>query len=119
MLVSVAGVPRRRLAQGLFLDAAGAFAPLQFGHHVGRAESIVGQRDHGVEPQVGHFIDDLGPVATVVGVLGGHDHLGGLLADLFQEGVGPLVQQARDVAFLRVAAVAGLAAFDDGSQTRQ
>jgi hypothetical protein len=55
----------------------------------------------------------------VVGVLGGHHHLGGLFADLLQEGVRALVQQARDVALVGVAAVGGLAAFDDGGQSAE
>jgi len=69
-----------------------------------------------VEPQVGHFVHYFRAVAAVVGVLGGHHDFGGLLADLLEEGVGALVQQARDVAFLGVAAARGQAAFDDRGQ---
>ncbi|MNR68604.1 hypothetical protein D3C85_1932640 [compost metagenome] len=54
----------------------------------------------------------------MVHVLGRHDDFGGFLANLLQECIRPLVQQARDIAFVRVTAVGGLAAFNDGRQTR-
>ena len=54
------------------------------------------QRDHGVEPQVGHLGDDL----LAVAVLGRHHDLGRFLADLLQDRVGALGEQARDVALV-------------------
>jgi hypothetical protein len=55
----------------------------------------------------------------VLGVLGGHHHFGGLLADLLEKGVGPLVQQARDIAALGVTTGGGAAAVDHGRQAGQ
>src|SRR6478736_6286562 len=75
------------LAQGLFLDPAGAFAPFQFGDHVRGAQAVVCQRNHAVEPQVGHFADDALAVAAMVRILGRHHDLGGFLADLLEEGI--------------------------------
>jgi hypothetical protein len=85
---------RNRLAQGFFLDAAGALAALQLGHNVGGREAIVGQCHHGVKPQIGYLVHQLGFVGAMLNVLGRHHHLGGLFADFFQKGVRPLVQQA-------------------------
>jgi hypothetical protein len=53
------------------------------------AEPEVRQRHHRVEPQVGHLVDDL----LAVAVLAGHHRLGGLFADLLQDGVGALGKQ--------------------------
>src|SRR5215218_11132801 len=69
----------QRLAQGLFLDAAGALAALQFGDHVGRLQAVVGQRDHAVKPEIGHFAHKFLASLRRVGaidVLGGHDRFG-------------------------------------------
>ena len=114
-----AGFSRQHLAHGFFFQAAQAFAAHQLGHHIGRAQPVVGQRDHAVEPQVGGFVDQLAAVAAVVEVLGGHDQLGRFLAHLLQEGIGPLVEQPGHIALVRVAAVGRLAGFDDGSQPLQ
>src|SRR6185369_6525 len=81
-----------RPAQCLLLDSAGAFAALQLGDYVGRREPVMGQRDHRVKPQVGHLVDQLLRVAALLRILGGHDNFRGLLADLFQERVGPPMQ---------------------------
>ena len=63
------------------------------------------QCDHGMKPQVGHFIDQLLRVtAGQLGIFGGHDGFGGLFANFLQKGVRPFVQQARHIAFLRVTA---------------
>ena len=48
---------RHGLAQGLFLDAAGAGPALQLGQHVGRGEVVVRQRDEAMEPQISHLAD--------------------------------------------------------------
>jgi len=54
-----------------------------------------------------------------VAVLGRHHRLRGLLADLLEDRVGALVEQAGHVARRRVAPVRGLARFDDGREAAQ
>ena len=98
------------------LTDKGRSMALELGDHVGRGEAVVGQGNHGVKPQVGHLIHQRRGCGAVIHVLGGHDHLCGLLANLLQEGIGPFVQQARDIAGLRVAAIGALAALDHGGQ---
>jgi hypothetical protein len=95
------------------------FAALQFGDDIGGPQAVMRERDHAVEPEVRDLADQLGAIAAVVDVLGRHHDLGGLLADLLEEGVGALVQQARDIARVGVAPVGGLAAFDHAGQARQ
>ena len=57
-----------------------------------------------MEPEIGHLVDQLAGVATVVAILGGHHHLGRLLANLFQEGIWTFVEEARDVTLVGIAA---------------
>ena len=111
---------RDGLAQRLFFQAAQALAARELGHHVGRAQAEMRQRDHAVKPEVGDLADQrLGVALAVLPGLGGHDGLAGLLGDLLEEGVGALVQQARDIALLGVAAIGGLARFDHRRQAVQ
>ena len=44
------------LARGKFLQPRLALAALQFGQHVGRLQAELRQREHRVEPQVGHLV---------------------------------------------------------------
>ena len=54
-----------------------------------------------MEPQIGDLAHELARVARRAShVLGGHHDFGGFFADLLQEGVGALVQEAGDVAGL-------------------
>ena len=87
--------------------------------HVFGAQAVVRQRHQAVEPQVGHFADQLVWVAAVVEVFGGHDHLGGLFANFLQKRVGAFVQQTRHIAGVGVAAVGRFAAFNHGGQAGQ
>jgi ABC-type dipeptide/oligopeptide/nickel transport system ATPase component len=106
-------------AQGFFFQATQALAAGQLVDHVCRRQAIVRQRDHAVEPQVGHLAHQLGFVPAMVHVFGGHHRLGGFFADLLQKGIWAFVQQARDVALLGVATVGGLAAFNHVGQALQ
>jgi hypothetical protein len=73
---------------------------------------VVGQQHEAVEPQVGH----LGGDAAGDAVLRRHDRLGRLLADLLEDRVAPLAEQARDVRRRRVGAAARL---DRGGEARE
>ena len=58
-----------------------------------RPQAVAGQQDEAVEPEVGDFGRD----ARRITVLGGHDRLGRLLADLLEDRVVALGEQRRDV----------------------
>ena len=78
------------------------------------------QRNHGVKPQVGHFIDQLLRVtASQLGVFGGHHGFGGFFTNFLQKGVRPFVQQASHIAFFGVTASSGFAAVNHSRQARQ
>ena len=55
-----------------------------------------------MKPQIGDFTNDRAALTARGGILGRDDHLGGLLADLLQNLVQPLVVQAGHVGLLRV-----------------
>ena len=57
------------LAQGFFLQTAGALAALQLGHHLRGCQAVVRQRNHGVKPQICHFIEDLALVRAMIDIL--------------------------------------------------
>ena len=93
---------RLRFPQGKLLQPRQPLAPLQLGKHVGRLQPEGAERDHRVEPQVGHLVDELGAVA----VLGRHHGLGGFLADLLEDRVQPLGVQPRDIALVGIGSLA-------------
>ena len=108
-----------RLAARELLQSGQAFAPGQLRHDVDRRQPQMRHRHHGMEPQVGEFAHQgLAVRFSRVGgqILGGHHRLSCFLADLFQDGIGALVEQTRHIALVGVAALAGL---DDGSQSRE
>ena len=78
------------------------------------------QRNHRVKPQIGHFADQAGLAfrrsRVVVQVFGGHHRFGRFFPYFFKECIRAFVQQTRNVAGFRVAAIGHLAAFNDVRQ---
>ena len=93
--------------------------PGEFGHHIGRRAPVVRERNHGVKPQIGHFVDELLHVTTMITIFGRHHRLGGFFANFLEKGIRPFVEQARDIAFLRISTILGFSAFDHSGQTGQ
>jgi hypothetical protein len=102
-----------------FFDAGHAFAACQLVQHLLRRQAELREQHHRMEPQVGALVQHLRAVAGHPCVLGGHDRFGGFLADLLEDGVVALLEQARDVRLVGVAAILQLARFDHLRQALQ
>ena len=101
------------LAQRELVQPGEPFAALQFGQHVGRLQAEGRQRDHRVEPQVGHLGDDAcarSPSLAAITISVASSPIFFRIASV------PLREQARDVALVGVAAAARL---DHLRQARQ
>ena len=79
--------------RGLFLDSRAALAPLELREHLRHRRCLPPEQHQAVEPEIGGLVDDAGALARLRG-----DHrLGGLLADLLEDGVESLGIELRHV----------------------
>src|SRR5207248_3275477 len=76
--------PRRgHPSRGLLVETRNAFAAFELGEHIRRPQAETHQQNEAMEPQVSH----LGRKPQFITVLGSHNHLGSLLAHLFDDGL--------------------------------
>src|SRR4026209_1594962 len=88
---------------GFLVQPGDAFAPVQLGEHVARAEAVPRQQNHAVEPQVGSLAHEVQAIAALCREHG----FGRFLADLLEHAVFALRQELRHVRSLRVRRLAG------------
>ena len=83
---------------------------LQLRDDIRRAQTVMAERHHAVEPQISGFIDqfllEFSRVAASLSIFAGQHHFRGLFANFLQKRIGRFGQQASDVARLRIAAFA-------------